>query len=66
MVNEYHEENNMSIERSQEGSGVLSFGLLELTFGNTYCAFSESGHKRYAVSERVQGVMCIDAPQISS
>ena len=67
MVNEYHEENNMSIERSQEGFGVLSFGLLKcLIFSNTCSAFSEPGHKRYAARERVDGVMCIDAPQIQA
>ena len=58
MVNEYHEENNnnMSIERSQEGSGVQVWVLLEYEFSNAPGVPDPSLVTQEICSERVYGV----------
>ena len=58
MVNEYHEKesNNMSIERSQEGSGVQVWVLLEYEFSNAPGVPHPSLVTQEICSERVDGV----------
>ena len=58
MVNEYHEENNnnMSIERSQEGSRMQVWVLLEYEFSNAPGVPHPSLVTQEICSERVDGV----------